>query len=78
VRESSNAPNPYGDSWLSTWWLWESFPVKKLARAGQHNGLGANELRNVSPVRAIWRRVCGIHRRSSARMSSAVMTRRLG
>ena len=38
-------------SWLSTWCWWEYCSVRKVAREGQHNGFGANELAKVMPAR---------------------------
>ena len=78
VLESSSEGNPYGGRWLHTWWLWVYCPVRKDARAGQHSGYGAKELLNRAPCPAISRRVWGIQRRSSLRMSSAMITTTFG
>src|SRR3954452_12393032 len=58
-------------------WLWASFPVSRVARAGQHRESALRALVKVTPE--LWRRrTAGRKRSSSARMSSVRTTTMLG
>ena len=78
VERSGDEGNANGFLTVYTPWLWVYHPVRTEARAGQQIGCGENAFANLTPWSPMRRRVCGMNRRSSLRMSSTMMNTTFG